>query len=640
MRYEYLNYSKYNIGNIYKAFENEKREDFFKICKALRFTINSYPEPHKYTFQIKQLDTWLSTRLTSEEIKVWNKILEESRYINMLYEDLYNDPDYIEANSIDSSRELAAFLVCMEYSLSALKDLLIGDGYLNYQLDSFFRPKECIGNINDRILFYGELYDNISIKIRGILEYIIFIKNNSQVCEKINIDDIMKARGHVVSIMKKDTIDMIAESWQFDGIDITCDKSIITCNNNFWGHTIRTYWEMRERSFTTTEAMAHEKFPKKGEGDLWDIEIAKFILQKQLYVDISDCECKIVSKDNNKTTINILDLVKGYARLKSICEQHLKNRNSKDIIGNIHRVCVQIKKKDLKKNLLELGLKDTEVILELLTYNKKKDIIDAPLISSGRYYYMLPTLIASTLISEVVLSMANVFEFRGKELEKRLLHLLKEEGILCGKLKKHVNADTYEYDSIFILDNSLFIVESKAWGFPGNITQYYHMNDKIIEAGNQLERLADYISKNLSVVLNDLNLRADYKIDNIYRILLSNFQRADEQVLENTFLCDFNSFRGIIKGIPSGVIIAENNNSLKKISDKPMRKSQITSNELIDFLKSNELLKRTNQLLVKEVYCEPINKLSLKQEVLNRRIGLITAGIENLEKLVEIQIVK
>ncbi|WP_313183575.1 hypothetical protein [Lacrimispora sp.] len=636
MQYEYINYSRYNIDNIYEAFEHESKENFFKICKALKFTINPYPGSHRYAAQIKQLDIWLRTRLSGGENKIWDKLLEESKYINMLYKDLYNDPDYIEANSIDSSKELTSFLVCMEYSLIAIRELMLGNEYLNNQLGSFLKPKKSFEGINNNLLFYGELYDNLSVKIKEILEYIVFYKKNNHVCEKINISDVMKSRGHVAAIMVKNNIDMITESWQFGGINIDCNEKIITCSNNFWGHIIRTYWEMRERSVTTTEAMALEKFPMMEE-EKWDIERTKFILQKQLYIDISNCKCKIVHKNKDDVIINILDFVKGFARIKYICQQHLINRNSKIISGNINKVCVQIKKKDLKRNLLQLGIDNAELVLELLTYQKNKDIIDAPLISYGNYYYMIPTLVVSTLISEVVLSMANVFEFRGKELEKCLLRLLKEEGIICGKIKRHENADTYECDSIFILDNNLFLVESKAWGFPGNITQYYNMNDKIIEAGKQLDRLANYITNNLQDVLIELNLEADYRIDNIYRILLSNFQRADEQILDNTFLCDFNTFRGTIKGVPSGVFVAGNDYALTRFSDEPMRESQITCSKLIDFLKNNELLKRTNKLLEKEIFYEPINELYLKQVILKRNIGLITIGDENLEKMIKNQ---
>lgn len=296
--------------------------------------------------------------------------------------------------------------------------------------------------------------------------------------------------------------------------------------------------------------------------------------------------------------------------------------SNKHIIGDINEVCAWIEKEEIKKQLQSIGVKDPKQILELLTYKKNRDIIDAPLIASGNRYYMIPTLVEGANISEVVLSVANMFEFRGRELEKQLLDLLKEEHICCGKLKKHEKSDTFECDSLFVIENNLFIVESKAWGFPKNITQYYYMNDKIIRADEQIRRLEEYVRENLSVVLETLNLPDDYRIDNVYRIILTNFQRADSQILENTFLCDYNSFRAFIKDIPSGILIW-NGNNIEKILFKEKRKSYITTNEMINFLQRNDALDIYSFLLEEETFFEAVNELYIQKKILKRRVGLM-----------------
>ena len=145
----------------------------------------------------------------------------------------------------------------------------------------------------------------------------------------------------------------------------------------------------------------------------------------------------------------------------------------------------------------------------------------------------------------------------------------------------------------------------------------------MIEAGRQINRLYEYIRLHLTDVLCELGLGEDYNISHIYRIILSNFQRADEQELENIFLCDFNCFRGILKGIPSGVLIKEpRNEKLLKVAIEPNRNSKITAEALVNYLQQNELLGLTQNILYEKEYCEPLHNLRIKKKYLERKLPL------------------
>lgn len=623
MKYEYINSAKYNLNTITKAFEHESRNDFFRICKILKFTIHPYPGPQKNKKKIEDLDRWLKGRLTDEEGRIWDRILRESGYINRLYKDLYSDEEYEQANAIDGSRELSAYLMFVEYYLTSLLNSMRGRNDLNDLLGIQSDLGE-IPDVNERMLCYGELFDHVSIEIKNALEYIAFYKNHNQICDRVDTKEILKAKGHLLSVMKKKIIDQIVESWQFGDPVIAMDQDVFLCEQDDWGNRIRTYWEMRERSTYTTSMLAAEQYPVTTDNEeQQEFDRTNFILQRQLYADLSDCRCEIVGKEGENITVKIQDLIKAYARLKTICKNHLKTRKIENLNGNMRQVCVQIKKKDLKRELAELELEDPECVLKLLTYGKAKDLLDAPLLATGIYYYMVPSLVAELQISEVLLSLANGFYFRGKALEHRLFRLLKEENIICGKIKRHESSDTYECDSVFVLEDCLFLVEAKAWGFPANITQYYNMNKKIIEADRQINRLYEYIRQHIPDVLQELGLDEGYKINHIYRIILSNFQRADEQELENSFLCDFNCFRGVIKGIPSGVLVkAPRSEKLLKVSDEPTRLSKITAEELVNYLQRNELLDLTKDILYEKEFCEPIHKLRIKKTYLERKLPL------------------
>lgn len=621
MRYEYLNYSKYNIDNIYDAFENENRDDFFRICKLLKFTINPYSGKHKYQQEVKLLDSWLEERLSVEEKKKWKKILQESDYINTLYEDLYNEKQYIEANAIEAEKELSAFLIYIEYALRVMMAAMIGVDYLSDQFP--IESKETIKDINDRTRVFSELFDNTCIKIKDILGYICFIKKRKNICEKVDIEDIEKASGYVSAMSKKTRIDLLVESWQFGDLEINHKENVYTFHNDFWGQVIRLYWEIRERSNTSAYVMARNNCLSEMRGEAEEIEMTKSILEKKLYVSDLNYECKIFKRNKMKAEINIFDLVKGYARLKLICCKHLMAHTNQNVVGDINEVCVRIEKGDMLKQLKVIGIKDATQILELLTYKKGRDIIDSPLIESGKWFYMIPTLVAFTNISEAVLSMANAFEFRGKELEKQLFTLLREEQIPCGKLKKRKDAGTYECDSLFVIENSLFLVEAKAWGFPNSITKYYYMNQKIMKADEQIKRLEKYVRENMSVVLETLKLPSDYRIDAVYRIILSNFQRADSQMLENTFLCDYNSFVRFVKDVPPGIVAFDGENIVEKIAYKEKRTSSITADEMIEFLQRNEVLEICSDLMAYEKFHEQINEFSVEGIELKRKVGLM-----------------
>ena len=637
MKYSFLEYRNYTINDVKKVFESETREDFFRICKMMKFTINQYPGTHKYKKQVREYNIWLQEKLNSEELKIWNQVLEESKYINLLYEDLYNEPLYKEANNIASTRELSAFILAVEYQLSALKNIMFGKEQANFDWGIEVNLKEGINNINDKLLFVGGAFDNIFIEVKNVLEYIIYYKKSCFICDKVSIDEINKASYHIQSVIKKKLIDMIVESWQFGELQISMNANTVKCINDNLGKVVRTYWEIRERSITTTQAIAldylgqsfAEEFNEERE-----ISVACFILEKQLFIQSCDCRCIIEGRGSVKTEVNILHLIKTYVSLKKLCFKHLKQRNIEMLSGNVLKVCVKIKNSELRKQLVEICGKDLDKIIEIFTYGQGKDIIDAPLISDGQYYYMIPTLVLDAQTVEVILSLANSFNFRGKGLEHNVINVLKSEGIACSRLKIF-DGDDYECDVVFELDNNLFLVECKAWGYPKSISEYYHMNDKIIKADKQLDRNYLRIKEDMKLILCKLELGENYKISSFYKILLSNFQRGDEQELDDTFICDFNSFKGIIKRIPSGVLVANKDSIIGKIPSEFMNNNRITSNELLDYLKTNHLSRLTIKLLDEEEICEPIYKLYINKDVLKRNIPMLFLDIDNITERIK-----
>lgn len=639
MKYTFLEYRNYNINDIKKIFENETREDFFRICKMMKFTINQYPGIHKYKKQVRGCNAWLLETLDIDELKIWNQILEESNYINLLYKELYNDPSYKEANNIDSNRELSAFILAVEYELSVLKNIMIGKEQVNFDWGIEVDLKEEINDINSKLLYVGELFDNICIEVKNVLEYIIYHKKSNFICDKVNVDDIGKAFYHVHSVINKKIIDMIVESWQFGDSKISKSGNIVECTNDNLGKVVRIYWEIRERSIVTTQIMALDYFGKNfGEEIIEEfieekeIKIACYILEKQLFIKNCDCSCIIEGRDKTKTEINIFHLIKAYVHLKKICFDHLKERNIKIRSGCISKVCIKIKKSELKKQLSGLFVDNLSNIINIYTYEQGKDIMDAPLISSGQYYYMIPTLTFNAQIPEIILSLANSFNFRGNGLEHNVIDVLKGENIACSRFKIFDEVN-YEYDVVFELDNNLFVVECKAWGYPKSITEYYQMNDKIIKAGKQLERNYLKIKEDIGLVLCKLGLDKNYKILNIYKILLSNFQRSDEQELDDIFICDFNSFKGIIEKIPSGILVIDGNSIIKKVPFEFMNNNRITSKELIDYLRMNQLSIRIKKILVEEELCEPINDIYIKNNVLKRNLPMMFLDIGNIVEL-------
>ena len=47
-------------------------------------------------------------------------------------------------------------------------------------------------------------------------------------------------------------------------------------------------------------------------------------------------ECKIFRGNKLEEIVDIFDIVKGYARLKTICDNHLRRREDKEILQEIY----------------------------------------------------------------------------------------------------------------------------------------------------------------------------------------------------------------------------------------------------------------------------------------------------------------
>lgn len=186
--------------------------------------------------------------------------------------------------------------------------------------------------------------------------------------------------------------------------------------------------------------------------------------------------------------------------------------------------------------------------ISLVTFGpKSRDLYDCPLLKmSGDYYYLFYKSIQKSnvyfILSSLLSSLEFVYEKKGANFEDQINNKLIDNDILARTFKfKRGNNEEYEYDSVFIMEKRVFVVECKNRSLPcWNPVRGARFKQLIDDTTKQVKRLVSGLTKYPEVFKAQFNQDiADFEV---VPLIMWSLPFAYLGVYEGVFISDSSSF--------------------------------------------------------------------------------------------------
>ncbi|OCA97888.1 hypothetical protein [Clostridium beijerinckii] len=642
----------------------EKFDNFIDIMKSSGVLLNSFSGSNKYEKFINEVDLYIRNEKTNIEIEKWELVRYTAELLSKMSKKVYLSEEFKKAQQINKDDELNLILVTIEIILRYIKNLMVGNPKGNREIEKHFSIKHMLklNECKEEYLQWGIMYENIVECGNVLLKDLLFFRRENEYSmiyedKKYNIECIEHTMNHFTSVDKYNFLRNICEEFKFS--NLTAQKSsednvINFTNNDEFKESFEIYMQRRKTQASQHEAEIISYLPeikKKVKINKYasgmppnffvdEEEIFCFIsLVELLFTDDLNVFGKVTEGENKNLKINILDFMRAHSVLARICKTKIEKSGLTKDEWSVADNCIVLKPQELKRKLRENGIKSEEHddIIKLLTFKKKKDLYDCPLIQVGEKYIMSPSLSSYNHRHLPILSRFNHFEFQGKAMENKLIDYCRKANMKAISKKIRKDNEEYQCDLIFVVENDVYICECKAWGDTGTIRGYYELFEKKVDACDQLDRISNFYSNNFELCLRDLELPSDWRPKSINNILIISNMIGDVEKINGTIIIDYSSFVKFLKRDKAKLKIGKESREI--IDGLEVFDGVITASKMEKFLNSDVPI-RLQKARVKEVK-EVINlfgekiKVSIFDEVLSNYYISLDINDDATKKYIE-----
>ncbi|MEO2214575.1 hypothetical protein ABGV40_27265 [Paenibacillus amylolyticus] len=552
---------------------------------------------------INEASHYISTELKSEIKEEWEKTIYTAEVLNELMNNFFNSIDFQETKKIEKSDELSLILITSELlsSYSFDKDLqILKEPYI--ELESVLKSIINMNNSNGT----SNIQESMSRRISTLIKYVYFDNKNKEInfSKEYSINELNISSKNHISIERYQLIMDLFEQFKFSQLSATeSEDGTIQFRNSdknfFDSYAIYKYRNQAISSQHKIELQNYEGRFKKLVDDRTKLfpptkgrtlnELFSFIgLVERLYEDDLNLLGKV--EFPNKLEVNVLELLRAYTILVQLAEEFIHNRG--DVRScSIDKVCLVLTYEKIIDAFEKGGIekKNSCKIIEILTFNRKSDLSESPLLKFNDKYIIVPSICVNTPVHLAIMSRINQFKDQGKAFEKKIISALSKAGVKASSKKMKFNEDWYDCDLMFAIKNELYLCECKAWGDANSLRGYYEQYIKKQEAVEQLNRIADYYSTNIKIVIKELSLKQDWKPTRVHRVIFTNVMVGDIEKIDEVIIMDYSSLAKFIKRDKPELRISNG----KKIVLKgfSMFDSKITLKRMNEFLYSDVSLR-------------------------------------------------
>ncbi|MBO2942790.1 hypothetical protein JJQ72_02165 [Paenibacillus sp. F411] len=472
-------------------------------------------------------------------------------------------------------------------------------------LDSLNRDTDTSKHFNEKIALWDSAIESTGM----ILKYFLFNKHEFSGSNKaLESKELDLSSKHLYFSTYWNEINDIIEYWKYSEVNII-DKTKIT-------------FEIVDNGFELNNMISNERFINLRQG--WQMSSIGEIINEESTSELSDQLEKLTflfstlyfgspTLEEKVENIKLTKWIKAYQLLIHESKRYINRTRRNDF--RIKKYCISKTKKMWKEFYKRNGFSSVEfeTIFNFFMFNSKsQDILDCPLINIDDQFIILPSLIAHSdparaLASNFLNRNCNL-DFKGPGFEDRVKAGFKINNIRHSPLYKRVKDTEYECDVAFAVENDIFFVECKAHVQPYTTRQHANHLYKLYKETAQINRIADFFSKNPALIKEQLKLADDFQIENYHQILITTSMVGTPLYVNGVYIIDESSFSMFVDRTPPSLMsIREGSYKQQFTQNFGVYNGNITVEKVLDFLKSPpqiEMMKSfySQQVIERDLY--------------------------------------
>ncbi|NFF82337.1 hypothetical protein FC764_14030 [Clostridium botulinum] len=521
------------------------------------------------------------------QIKI-NQFKNEVNIINNAYK-ILNRRIETESN-FPKDKQMVAYLLALEQFLlkcsnnDMKKELGFGDDY-NYN------------NVN------VNLFDNVSELGGEVLKYFMYKSisiENFHV--PISNNEIEIASKHITFLEEEAFLNQLVQLWSYYNLEVSQQKGIIkfkVIGNKALGAIIskQRFFDIRYAKLSRFAYMKAKELKNNTYNIMNSSEEYKKITKEFINEYFSE-----YGFDVEFGGMKLKYLINAYTAIFHESEIFMKNiKDVKNVKLRLSHLCIIKEYKKWKRIFMSYGIPKEVVdkIIEFLIFDKKsRDLYDCPFIKVNKFLILVPSISMNIDPSRAIMSnLANKkydVGIKGNNFEKDISEVLDNANIqnMCYEVYNE-NHKKYQCDRIFVIDNDLYFAELKHLNNPVNYREYERNLDEITDACNQLERIEKYLITNR---LEDIKQKLQINnINNIYKLVITNTERGEKSVINETFVIDKTLFDGYFKR--NAPAIHQIDRDVIKTAElyKQYYIGKITSKQFLELIKVNPYIEMSQK---------------------------------------------
>ncbi|MBG9586086.1 hypothetical protein [Cytobacillus firmus] len=575
------------IKHIDETLKSNGIDTVLTILKSSGLSVNLFNNS-KQKEKVSDIVDHISTQVGKEGIKKIEDFKTEISYFELAFKrfEFLRKEFFSKYETINDEYKVVSYLISLELHLRGLTDE--SSEFVKNELDN--RTK------NQDFVERSALFDSAIESTGMILKYFMYNKNDFKGCKRNISPKILEASlTHVIFSELWFQLNDILEYWKYSNVEVSLkedgkvlfeivDKEFelnnLVSNERF--NNLRTGWQMNR-----VGEMQKNIYGRK------DINLDAILSQSKLNLSYLFSTLYFGSPllDDKINNIEIKDWIRAYQILIDESEKFLSKQKINRVY-NLDKICLSKTVHNWKRLFKQHGFSNesSDVILQFFTFdNKSLDLVDCPFVKVDDTLVILPSLTsqadaARALASNFLNRNVNL-DFKGTGFEERSKAGLLLNNIKNSTLYKRTKESEYECDIAFVLDEELFFIECKAHVQPYTTRQHANHLNKLYKETYQINRIADYFERNLSIVREQLKLPESFIPINTHRILLTTSMIGVPLFVNGVYIVDESSFTKFIDREPPSLNYFEKGSYVKYNSTKfEIYNGRLTSQKMIEFL--------------------------------------------------------
>lgn len=559
------NLNKYNIRKYENLASNnirefcEELEEIFKKngTKDLLFVIKVsgvFIDPfniNKLGSQKKAVRTFLKDMLSQEDYKILETEILKINYLNDISNtyntsidellESENEPEYSVAKLLLTANKMLAEMNDAFYS--EIRQLNADESTENVFIDLFT-------NDDFEVADADKMFVGLCSIVSDILKYLMFYKRNT--LNKKSYNKIyskhseLKVKNAVRFTMEQGLVNFFIDYWKYSEIDIEetqVKKSIYIKDND-----LNDFYNIKNTRTQLFTNILQNKVLKNNSAKQNQSDFEVFVEN-----DKENLAQKYhISNFNKKINdIELKDWLKAYAIIQNECNIFL-TRPRKKTKQFLKAYCLIKPRKYWEKKFGNMGLTNiqSKQIIDFFTFTKESsDLLDSPFIKieGTDELLIIPQMIKATYISNALASNltskeADAASFRGFGFEETVNELLNKCNIRATGVKQEYQGATYECDSCFVIDKTLYFIECKSHSEPETFDRCVKNAAKLIDETHQIVRTANHFGNHNDYILKSLDLDKNTEILETKKIILSATEIGNAIYINDVYITDYSTF--------------------------------------------------------------------------------------------------